>query len=149
MAHGQRRDRIRNEHAAQVRCVGDEIFHYVKDSCRLAVGYFIGSNIQCPIFRSDHLLEALSALLERSNSRHGGDHRNIAFSVSIGPRDCHSESVCGDATHIQIIGRQERGHGLGIGGGLDADDLDLLGGFIDRLSERGKLRGRDDDRRGI
>jgi len=40
---------------------------------------FIGSNIHCPIFAATTSLKPFSALLERSNSGHGGDHRNIAF----------------------------------------------------------------------
>jgi len=38
---------------------------------------------------------------------------------------------------------------LSIGGGINTDDLDFLGRFIDRLAKRGKLRGRNDDCRGI
>jgi len=31
-----------------------------------------------------------------------------------------------DATRIHIVGRQERRHSLGIGGGVDADNFDFL-----------------------
>src|SRR5580693_1632156 len=36
-----------------------------------------------------------------------------------------------------------------MGGGIDTDDFDFLGSFIDRLAKRCKLPGRNDDRRRI
>src|SRR5271154_1466218 len=149
LRNGPRRYRIRNEYATKVVIPSDDILHDHPDRRWIAVGDLVGDDGEGPIFGREHLLEALSALIERGDPRLGADHCDIAFGVRIGLRDRHSESIRGDTARIHVVGRQQRGHGLRIGGRVDADDFDFLGGLIDGLPERGKLRGRDDDRRGI
>ena len=60
-------------------------------------------------------------------------------------RDGGGEAVGRDAAALHVVGGEERREGLGVGGGVDADDLDGLGGLVDRLAERGALGRRDHD----
>ena len=95
------------------------------------------------------LLESLRSLIERGDPWQRGDERHIAFGIGVCLLDPLGQNIGSDAARLHVVGRQHRGQGHGIGSGIDPDDLDFLSSFIDRPAERGKLRGRDHDRRRV
>ena len=92
---------------------------------------------------------SLKPLLRASSEPTPGrmrDERDVALGLAVFRGDRLGHAVGGDAAALHVVGGQERGEGLRIGGGVDADDRHLLGGFVDRLAERLELGRRDDDR---
>jgi hypothetical protein len=75
-----------------------------------------------------------------------GDQGDVALYLSaIGGADSRGKTVSGGAATLDVVGGQEGGEGLGVGAGVDADDLNLGRGFIDRLAKRLELGRGDDD----
>ncbi len=137
LADALRHDQVGGEDTLEVRVGGDQVGGDVETGRRLAVGIFVGDELQAGIFRGELLGEALLALLERAGAGRVGDQRHVAFDLAaIGFADGCREAVGGDASALHVVGGQERGEGLGVGAGVDADDLDLGGGFVDRLAQR-------------
>ena len=67
----------------------------------------------------------------------------VALGVGIRLLDPLGENIGSDTARVHVVGHQHRGQGCGIGGGIDPDDLDFVGSFVNRPPECGKLRGRD------
>ena len=93
------------------------------------------------------LLEALGALVERADAGQRGDQRDVALGLAVFLGDRGGERIGGDAAALHVVGGEERGEGLAVGGAVDADDLYRFRGLVDRLAERRELRRRDHDRR--
>ena len=108
--------------------------------------YLSATSLRPGYFAAELFGEALLALFERAGARCVGDQGDVALDLAaVGGADGGCEAVGGDAAALHVVGGQERGEGLGVGAGVDADDLDLGSGFIDRLAKRLELGRRDDD----
>ncbi len=110
----------------------------------LAVGDLVLGQFQTRIF-GELFLEALRPLIERADARQRRDERDVAFGLAGLGLDAVRERIGGGAAALDVVGRQEGCEGLGVGGRVDADDLDRLRGFVDRLAEGRELRRRDHD----
>ena len=148
--YGLRRDRIlRRTRRANHRVLAMRSFMMPRTVAGLPSATFSAAISSALYFAVTTSLETFGAVVEGWNSGPGSDHHGVAFGISGCLRDRYSEGICCDATGIHVVGRQERRHSLGIGGGLDADSSHFLGGLIDRLSKCCKFRGRDDDGRRV
>ena len=144
-----RHDEVGREDAPQVRIGGDKVGHDVEAGRCLTVRHLVRDQFEAGILGRDLLLEALGALIERADSRQRGDERDVALGLPVFLHDPLGQTVGGDTPALDVVGCEERGEGLRVGGRIDADDRHFLRGLIDRLTERLELCGRDDDRRGL
>ena len=133
LGHGLRCDRIRNKNAAQVALLAMRSFMISRTPAGVPSATLSAAMFSARYFAATTSLKPLARC---SREPTPGTEVMTAMSPSVSAKglcDRCCESICGDATRIHIIGRQERGHSLGIGRGFEADDLDFLGGFINRL----------------
>ena len=145
-----RHDQVRGEHAAQVGIGGDQVGHDVEAGRRLPVGRPCRRSSLRPGYLAASC--SLKPFARWSSEPTPGSDVMSATSPSALPYFAviaAASASAADASALHVVGGQERGEGLGVGAGIDADDLDRLGRFGDRLAERRELGRRDDDGGGL
>ena len=133
--------RLRGEDAAQVRVGGDQVGHDVEAGGRLAVGNLSATSL------SPGYLAAICSMKPwragRANRRPAGwrDHGDFALVLAVFLVIAAARPSAAIRPPWMLSVVRNEVNALRVGGGVDADDLDRLGSFVDRLAERLELVG--------